>query len=200
MKSANRSAHVSRFTFDASNFHSTSDPGGNPMTITHIHWVRSGSAGDDRAIAYAGRELARYLGKLTGARPAVRAAGRVNAQPETAWLGICDRSAAPPTGALLACALGRRIRDLGRGRRALHRRPERAQRVVRRLRVPGDAGRALRAAWAGGRGHPGHRRRDAAIDADRGDGALPPSRRVHRGRDLARRTPSAWSIGAPSGG
>ena len=70
------------------------------MTITHIHWVRSGSAGDDLALAYAGRELARYLGKLTGTRPAVRAAGRVNAQPGTAWLGICDRLPAPPTGAL----------------------------------------------------------------------------------------------------
>ena len=64
------------------------------MTITHIHWVRSGSAADDRALAYAGRELAGYLGKLTGTRPAVRAAGRVNAQPGTAWLGICDRRSA----------------------------------------------------------------------------------------------------------
>ena len=83
------------------------------MTITHTHWVRSGSAGDDRAdadraLAYAGRELADYLGKLTGTRPAVRAAGRVNAQPGTAWLGICDRRSGclpvPPTGALTPAA------------------------------------------------------------------------------------------------
>ena len=159
------------------------------MTITHIHWVRSGSAGDDRAIAYAGRELAGYLGKLTGTRPAVR---RGWPRECAAW----DRMArhlrpicTPPTGALSPAPWDDGYRDLGRGRRALHRRPERAQRVVRRLRVPGDAGRALRAAWTGGRGHPGHRRRDAAIDADRGDRALPPSRRVHRGRNLARPRP-----------
>ena len=36
------------------------------MTITHIHWVRAGSAGDNLALAYAGRELAGYLSKLTG--------------------------------------------------------------------------------------------------------------------------------------
>jgi hypothetical protein len=74
------------------------------VTITHIHWVRSGSAAPDRALAYAGRELAGYLGKLTGTRPAVRAAGRVNAQPGTAWLSICDDLSAPPTGAFTPAA------------------------------------------------------------------------------------------------
>ncbi len=33
------------------------------MTITHIHWVRSGIAGDDLAIAYAGRELGSLPGQ-----------------------------------------------------------------------------------------------------------------------------------------
>ena len=50
-------------------------------------------ADNDATLAYAGRELARYVGKLTGARPAVRAAGRARRRGRAA-----DRPAAVASG------------------------------------------------------------------------------------------------------
>ncbi len=70
------------------------------MNMARIYWLRTGAGDDDRVLAYAGRELARYVDKLTGVRPTVRSAQRVAARPATAWLGVCDRLPAPPGGAL----------------------------------------------------------------------------------------------------
>ena len=179
-----QAAHASRITFHVRRF-TFSLPGGNPMTLTRIHWVRSGSAGDDLAIAYAGRELAGYLGKLTGTRPAVSAASRVNAQPGTVWLGICDRLP-PPTGALSPTPWDDGFAIWADGG-ALYIASRNARSVlfgvyafletqgVRFVR-PGPAGEVI----------PAIADVDAALNADRGDRALPTSRGVHRGCDLAR--------------
>lgn len=47
------------------------------MNLSLIRWLRVGDSTDDRVLAHAGRELARYIGRLTGAQPATRAGRRV---------------------------------------------------------------------------------------------------------------------------
>ena len=74
------------------------------MTLSRIHWLRSGIPADDRVLAYAGRELARYLGKLTATRPAVQGVGQFAAQPGVAWLGVCDTMPEPAAAALSPAA------------------------------------------------------------------------------------------------
>jgi hypothetical protein len=74
------------------------------MTLSHIRWIRSGIPADDRVLAYAGRELARYLEKLTGAQPAVQGASQVTSSADAVWLGVCDRMPAPATGPLSPAA------------------------------------------------------------------------------------------------
>jgi hypothetical protein len=74
------------------------------MNLTHIHWLRSDDPAADRVLAQAGRELARYVGKLTGAPPVTRAAQQATAAPGAAWLSLCDRLPAPPAGALTPAA------------------------------------------------------------------------------------------------
>ncbi len=38
------------------------------MAISHIRWLRSGAPAADAVLAFAGRELARYVRHLTGER------------------------------------------------------------------------------------------------------------------------------------
>jgi len=70
------------------------------MTISHVRWIRSQSSDVDRVLAYAGRELARYVRKLTGERWSVRGVDEMEAAADTVWLGLCDRLPTPPNGTL----------------------------------------------------------------------------------------------------
>ncbi len=70
------------------------------MAISHIRWLRSGAPAADAVLAFAGRELARYVRRLTGERWDVRGARRIAAASDTLWLGLCDRLPTPATGGL----------------------------------------------------------------------------------------------------
>ncbi|MCC7355811.1 MAG: DUF4838 domain-containing protein [Anaerolineae bacterium] len=70
------------------------------MAISHVRWLRSGTPDADAVLAYAGRELARYVRRLTGERWDVRSVNKVTAATGTLWLGLCNRLPAPPDGAL----------------------------------------------------------------------------------------------------
>lgn len=61
------------------------------MLVSQVRWIRSDNPLEARVLAYAGRELARYLMKLTGARPIARGAGQAAPQAGAAWIGVCDR-------------------------------------------------------------------------------------------------------------
>jgi len=70
------------------------------MAISHVRWLRSGVPDADVVLAYAGRELARYIRRLTGERWDVRGASKIAPTSDTLWLGLCDRLPAPPDGPL----------------------------------------------------------------------------------------------------
>jgi len=61
------------------------------MSICHVRWIGSKSKNTNRVLSYAGRELARYLRKLTGQTCDTRRAGQVGSADATAWLGVCDQ-------------------------------------------------------------------------------------------------------------
>lgn len=65
------------------------------MKISHIRWIHSGSSEVDKVLAYAGRELASYVRKLSGAHWDVRGVNKVEGSADTAWLGISDRISVP---------------------------------------------------------------------------------------------------------
>ncbi|MBL7200485.1 MAG: DUF4838 domain-containing protein [Anaerolineae bacterium] len=69
-------------------------------SISHVRWVRTESLEGNAVLAYAGRELARYVRRLVGSTWDVRGVGEVRERPRAAWLGICDRMPAPPRGTL----------------------------------------------------------------------------------------------------
>ncbi|MGQ9554121.1 MAG: DUF4838 domain-containing protein [Anaerolineae bacterium] len=70
------------------------------MAISRIRWINSGAPEANAVLAYAGRELARYVTKLTGQKWDVRRAAKTSPKAGTAWLGICDRLPTPPGKAL----------------------------------------------------------------------------------------------------
>jgi hypothetical protein len=71
------------------------------VILTHIRWIRSWHSSTDSVLAYAGKELARYLRKLTGAAsgrpdaPDVLGVREMADRSGTAWLGICDQMPVP---------------------------------------------------------------------------------------------------------
>jgi hypothetical protein len=70
------------------------------MTLLHTRWVRTGSAEDDAVLAHAGRELARYVEKLSGEKWDARGVSKAGTTEGTAWLGLCDALPASPGQAL----------------------------------------------------------------------------------------------------
>ena len=70
------------------------------MDVSQVRWVRSGTQEVDAVLAYAGRELARYVRKLVGIVWDVRGVDSIEGRSETVWLGICDQMPDPPEGAL----------------------------------------------------------------------------------------------------
>ena len=67
------------------------------MAISHVRWVSSGSRDDDAVLAYAGRQLAAYVRKLSGQRWDVRRASRLGGAAAGEFrLGLADRLPAPP--------------------------------------------------------------------------------------------------------
>lgn len=67
-----------------------------------VNWIRSGASERDSVLAFAGRELARYVQELTGAEGQVQAASEVSEgtslPPNSGqiWLGLCDQMPLPP--------------------------------------------------------------------------------------------------------
>ena len=66
------------------------------MPLHRIRWLRAASAEADRVLAYAARELARYVQQLCGARWDRRRARRLEDSADTVWLGVCDQMPSGP--------------------------------------------------------------------------------------------------------
>ena len=65
------------------------------MTLSHIRWIRSWHSSTDSVLAFAGKELARYLHRLIGIEPDVLGVRERTTRAGAAWLGICDQLPLP---------------------------------------------------------------------------------------------------------
>lgn len=65
------------------------------MNLKHIRWVRSWSPEVDPVLAFAGKELARYLRRLTGDKLDVLGVRELTGRADAIWLGVCDQVPVP---------------------------------------------------------------------------------------------------------
>ncbi len=70
------------------------------MELDHVRWIRTGGRQDNDVLAFAARELARYVRRLTGAQWAVSTIRQVTPAAGTVWLGLCDQMPLPEGCAL----------------------------------------------------------------------------------------------------
>ncbi len=70
------------------------------MRVSRVRWLGTSSVEENRVLAYAARQLARYGEKLIGEEAEVRRARKMGEDTDTAWLGICDRMPEAPGASL----------------------------------------------------------------------------------------------------
>jgi hypothetical protein len=68
------------------------------LTLAHVRWIRTWNSSEDSVLAYAGKELSRYLRRITGTEPHVLGVRERTDRADAAWLGRCDQM--PPLSGL----------------------------------------------------------------------------------------------------